>query len=680
MPRYEITSPDGRRFEITAPEGATQDQVLAYAKEQSQIEPQQQSGPPRQPNQAAMNPEVDTPFGKIQGETSGGFSPAAALIQAGGAADAINRGITQAKWGPVDWAREKMGLKPTGISDALKASDEVARQPMADLKEVHPGSVLIGDMALAGAAPWRALPALAAAEYGNPEDRLLKAGVTAVGGKLAQKSGEVVGRAVREARAAVDPLLPTGRAARIMQSAATNPEMAAQNIATAKPLIPGQNYTAAELANDSGLSSLQKSLRNQNPAAFSDFASQQDAVRQAYLNRAFGSQSDVNAAIAARETATAPLRQQALANANQTGTTTTALEDAIRQKGASKVGALQDAGQMQTTAAQLQGMADNFAPVPGMPRVPSSLSPNVERIPEFSAGAKEAAQIATRREAERKVLQSSLDAMPYAPLKAAPIVGSIEKALDVPGQRASDVVTKTLGSVKEKIAKLADENGIIDARDLYTVRKEIGNTVQTFAKESSNWDKRLTSGLERDIQRKIDGAILRAGGREWPQYLRQYSDLSKKIEGMQLGQDIMSKAINPQTEKMSPAAFLRQFQNRGEDIAGAGANVSLPLSNVAADLRRSVGPEAAMRTPGSDTAQNLLASEMMRYMPSLAGRAGRMAMGPLDRRTQAKLLSGSLSPEAALGLLRHRIPEYQARQVNPALPYLAGLLGYEGTR
>ena len=37
MPRYEITSPDGKRFEVTAPAGATQEQVLAYA--QSQFKP-----------------------------------------------------------------------------------------------------------------------------------------------------------------------------------------------------------------------------------------------------------------------------------------------------------------------------------------------------------------------------------------------------------------------------------------------------------------------------------------------------------------------------------------------------------------------------------------------------------------------------------------------------------------
>lgn len=34
MPRFEITSPDGKKFEINAPEGATQEQALAYAQQQ----------------------------------------------------------------------------------------------------------------------------------------------------------------------------------------------------------------------------------------------------------------------------------------------------------------------------------------------------------------------------------------------------------------------------------------------------------------------------------------------------------------------------------------------------------------------------------------------------------------------------------------------------------------------
>lgn len=34
MPAYEVTSPDGKTWEVNAPEGATQEQVLAYAKQQ----------------------------------------------------------------------------------------------------------------------------------------------------------------------------------------------------------------------------------------------------------------------------------------------------------------------------------------------------------------------------------------------------------------------------------------------------------------------------------------------------------------------------------------------------------------------------------------------------------------------------------------------------------------------
>lgn len=48
MPTYDITSPDGKTFEVTAPEGATQDQVLAYAKQQfsTQAAPQPQAAEP----------------------------------------------------------------------------------------------------------------------------------------------------------------------------------------------------------------------------------------------------------------------------------------------------------------------------------------------------------------------------------------------------------------------------------------------------------------------------------------------------------------------------------------------------------------------------------------------------------------------------------------------------------
>jgi hypothetical protein len=55
MPRYEITSPDGKRYEITAPEGATQDQVLAYAQQSAGKPASATPAPPVAPNPTEGN-------------------------------------------------------------------------------------------------------------------------------------------------------------------------------------------------------------------------------------------------------------------------------------------------------------------------------------------------------------------------------------------------------------------------------------------------------------------------------------------------------------------------------------------------------------------------------------------------------------------------------------------------
>jgi hypothetical protein len=106
----------------------------------------------------------------------------------------------------------------------------------------------------------------------------------------------------------------------------------------------------------------------------------------------------------------------------------------------------------------------------------------------------------------------------------------IDKALLRPGTRASDVVQKSLNAVKEKIASLTDANGKVNAEDLYTVRKEVGNTIGRFSKETANWDKKVVSGLERNIQSYIDDAIERAGGTGWKDYLKTYSSGMKAVD------------------------------------------------------------------------------------------------------------------------------------------------------
>jgi len=114
-------------------------------------------------------------------------------------------------------------------------------------------------------------------------------------------------------------------------------------------------------------------------------------------------------------------------------------------------------------------------------------------------------------------------------VKAENIIDRIDVIMARPGKRSSDVVRKTLEGIKQKIADLSDVNGRIDPEALHTIRKEIGNDIQKFAKETANWDKRLTSGLETSIQKRIDFAITAAGGTGWKDYIREFAGKMKNI-------------------------------------------------------------------------------------------------------------------------------------------------------
>lgn len=149
---------------------------------------------------------------------------------------------------------------------------------------------------------------------------------------------------------------------------------------------------------------------------------------------------------------------------------------------------------------------------------------------------------ASRDAATAPLRQSALAHANVGGTKSADVVSGIDATLGKPGIRASDVVNKTLGDIKEKIAKFTNDQGVIDANDLYTIRKEIGNTIQRNAKESANWDKRLTAGLERDVQKAIDDAIENAGGIEWKKYLSEFSSRSADMEA---AKDAVKAAARP---------------------------------------------------------------------------------------------------------------------------------------
>jgi hypothetical protein len=155
-----------------------------------------------------------------------------------------------------------------------------------------------------------------------------------------------------------------------------------------------------------------------------------------------------------------------------------------------------------------------------------------QRVIDQKAALEAAAQ--ARNAATGPMRETAVKAANMSGVETGAITKGIDATLGKPGIRASDVVQKTLNSVKEKIAAF-DNHGLIDANDLYTIRKEIGNTIKTHAKETANWDKKLTAGLERDVQKAIDDAIEAAGGAGWKQYLNEYAQRSTGIEAAKAG-------------------------------------------------------------------------------------------------------------------------------------------------
>lgn len=156
---------------------------------------------PPKPNQAAMDPEANIGPFTLKGETSGGFNPAAMTIKAGHALSRLNEGVLQARHAPGEWLADKLGLPNAGFSQKIAESQKAVEQPMKDLQEVHPGSTVIGDLLPAAAVPWRALPAIAAAEYGSPGERVGRGALAYAGNKAGEFAGRALGRVAQPTRA-----------------------------------------------------------------------------------------------------------------------------------------------------------------------------------------------------------------------------------------------------------------------------------------------------------------------------------------------------------------------------------------------------------------------------------------------------------------------------------------------
>ena len=384
--------------------------------------------------------------------------------------------------------------------------------------------------------------------------------------------------AVRIAKELTKPLTTAGQKAilqeRLVEMASKAPDEINQALRNAREIVPGSKPTVAEaLANipaATSLAAFQKSIEKipkQGIAAdFSVRAADVANARKALLRETGGTQDDLIEAIAERTRVTAPLREDALAQANIAGKLAPEFEQQIASKFASKAQALKVGGILETEAAQQQQLARNFFPVAGYPRVSPELSNNFDRVLGNLDGAIASKNIAAQRQAEgqfKKLQLQSLAENGFYPLRVNPIIDNIDTVLNTPGTRSSDVVVSVFSSLKDKLQRLSNPNtGVIDSNDLYTIRKEIGNDIKKFSSESQNWDAKLTSGLEKNVKSYIDNAIEKAGNSgDWKRYLDTFQKESNKINQMQIAQALEKQLGTPLGNAERVASFAAALEN-----------------------------------------------------------------------------------------------------------------------
>lgn len=722
MAEYKVRDPSGRVRVISGPEGASDAEVIAQAKRlfgsvpdvKSQIENDAISQGAREFNKdssfasnlmaGAGKALSDVGLGArqilgmdVQDEVDDRAKRDKALMSSGG-------GMT----GNIA-TQVGMALLPGGV---LKGAGTVLSKVPAAAKAAEIANIA-GKMALSPA------PSLAGVATGAGMGAVQSAlqPVESGGSRLTNAAtGAVAGAAVpaammalRGAGAAVEPLTRSGRdtiVGRTLNEAA-GPDRAAvvQALTSAREIVPGSMPTAAEASGNAGVAAMQRTAAALNPSAYAERALDQNAARVAALRKISGEADDMAAAVAARESTTRPLREAALREANYGTEKTADLVGRIAQKDESIVSALRDKGRFGTFAAQQEALANSATPVAGLPRVSARVTENAQRIPEGIAAAAETAAIEGQRKAERSFLErqlTSLQQSGYSPLSAGNLTSKIEGELSKPGTRASDVVRSTLGEVRDKIASLADKAGNIDARDLYTVRKEIGNTISKHAKDSANWDKRLASGLERDIQKQIDEAISAAGGGDlWSKYLSTYQAASKPINRMQVGEELLRLGSPLPDARGNPTIYPAQFGRQTRDLDtlvqkatgfdGARAASILKPEDVASiqgirqDLARALVAQNAGRGAGSDTVQKLAMTNIMQrsglptFLADLPGvsRAGKWVYSTTDDMMKQRLADALLDPKVTASLMDKATPNASRRAIVEALTAAAqaGALG-----
>lgn len=370
------------------------------------------------------------------------------------------------------------------------------------------------------------------------------------------------------------------------------------------------------------------------PTPFARTLEEQARVRGRRLAQAAGgstaTERRAGAELARQEVsaATGPARNAALTRANIAGEVVPAAEvlaDAARRSADEMTasGLVPRMRGLEERAAEQAGvMADNPAYFPDMELIQKTRG--IAGAAGQRADTSIAQQIRLRDQArDMEDIVANLAAEGMEPLKVAPIVGQLRSMAAAPGTRADKLQRSTLTRLANELEGLADANGVIDARDLYQIRKtginDIVDRLLGSRAQPSSGTKERTASLLTSIRPLIDDAIEGAGGQGWKDYLtrtRQGFEAVNRRElaakGAQLADENAPEFIKlmegqrPKIVEDIMGPGTRQYDIAGMALADPNRYLALKQS---ADELSTLNRMAELRGEGAGAAGNLMIKE-----------------------------------------------------------------------
>lgn len=625
MAQYTVRAPDGSVITLEGPEGASQEEVIAKAKEL--YKGRTSAAVPSETAVAAPAPVARPTTFMEYLRTQPLLEPFTRQAIRGAVQDPINavrqlvseeqRKLVAKEEATYQAERERLGetgyefgrLVGNILSPAPLIAGARAAQAVGGVGRV----ARVRQAAAAGGAGAVLQPVLEE-DVDFADEKIRQLGLGVATGALLESGIQGVTGGVKFIGDLVRPMSEEGRKTILRnylnKLAEPEKEKVLNALSNAEEIVPGSRPTAAEALADvptaTGLGAFQRQLERSQisgtAARFAEREAEQEAARLAALG---GDETGIPLMQAFRGAQTAPLREEALAQANIAGTTLgPRLEAQLASREASVIDALQQQGQLESLAAQQGLIAQRpFAPMAeaGVPALSGRYSVASTTAADAIDAAKLTGDILSQRKAEaafkRLQVQSLADEGFYA-LKIDPITNKIDDILQTPGKR-SEVAEKSLSKLKEKLQNKATPSGVIDSRDLYTIRKELASDIATFAEETKTPVTKELAGLEINIRKTIDNAIEKAGGVSWKDYLKNYADYSEKINRMEIGQALAQKLRSSLGDVERAGAFATAVQNaastikratgapRYETLGGVLSESELRAANaVTADLQR----------------------------------------------------------------------------------------------